>query len=168
MKNMKIIITKMLPDHWNAVADIYKQGIATGMATFEKEIPSWDIWNANHIQKCRSIAQIAHRIIGWSALSEVSSRCVYGGVGEVSVYVGAANRGKGVGELLLRDLIDQSEKAGYWTLQSGIFPENEKSIKMHEKAGFRIIGYREKIGKLDGVWKDNILMERRSKTVGLI
>ena len=158
----------MLPDHWKEVADIYQEGITTGMATFEKEIPSWDIWNANHIQKCRSIAQIDNKIIGWSALSEVSSRCVYGGVGEVSVYVGAANRAMGVGGLLLRNLIDQSERAGYWTLQSGIFPENKKSIELHQKAGFRIIGYREKIGQLDGVWKDNILMERRSKKVGLI
>ena len=168
MKHTEIIITKMLPGHWNAVADIYKQGIATGMATFEKDIPSWDAWNANHIEKCRSVALIGKNIIGWAALSTVSSRCVYGGVGEVSVYVGTANRGKGVGELLLRNLIDQSEKLGYWTLQSGIFPENKKSIELHQKAGFRIIGYREKIGQLDGVWKDNILMERRSKITGLI
>jgi L-amino acid N-acyltransferase YncA len=168
MKNAEIIITEMLPDHWNAVADIYKQGIATGMATFEKDIPSWDTWNANHIENCRSIALIENKIIGWAALSAVSSRCVYGGVAEVSVYVGAENRAKGIGELLLRNLIDQSEKAGYWTLQSGIFPENKKSIDLHQKAGFRIMGYREKIGQLDGVWKDNILMERRSKKVGLI
>jgi len=168
MEHTEIIITKMLPGHWNAVADIYKQGIATGMATFEKDIPSWDAWNANHIEKCRSVALIRENIIGWAALSTVSSRCVYGGVGEVSVYVGTANRGKGVGELLLRNLIDQSEKLGYWTLQSGIFPENKKSIELHQKAGFRIIGYREKIGQLDGVWKDNILMERRSKITGLI
>ena len=168
VKHTDIIISKMLPEHWNAVADIYKQGIATGMATFEKNIPSWDIWNINHIQKCRLIALIDNGIAGWAALSAVSSRCVYGGVGEVSVYVGAVNRGKGVGELLLRNLIDQSEKLGYWTLQSGIFPENKKSIDLHHKAGFRIIGYREKIGQLDEVWKDNILMERRSKKVGLI
>ena len=168
MKNTEIIITKMLPDHWNAVADIYKQGIATGMATFEKDIPSWDTWNANHTEKCRSIALIEQSIIGWAALSAVSSRCVYGGVAEVSVYVGATNRGMGVGELLLRDMIDQSEKEGFWTLQSGIFPENKKSIELHQKAGFRIIGYREKIGQLDGIWKDNILMERRSKKIGLI
>jgi len=168
MKHTDIIITKMLQDHWNAVADIYKQGIATGIATFEKDIPNWDTWNANHIEKCRSVALIGKNIIGWAALSAVSSRCVYGGVAEVSVYVGAANRGMGVGALLLKNLIDQSEKLGYWTLQAGIFPENKKSIKLHQKAGFRTIGYREKIGQLDGVWKDNILMERRSKTVGLI
>ena len=168
MKHAEIIILKMQPDHWNAVGDIYKEGIATGMATFEKDIPSWDTWNANHIEKCRSVALIGENIIGWAALSAVSSRCVYGGVGEVSVYVGTANRGKGVGGMLLRNLIDQSEKLGYWTLQSGIFPENKKSIELHQKAGFRIIGYREKIGQLDGVWKDNILMERRSKITGLI
>lgn len=168
MKRVDIVITKMLPDHWNAVADIYKQGIATGMATFEKDVPSWDTWNANHIQTCRFIARSGDEVIGWAALSAVSSRCVYGGVAEVSVYVSASHRGRGIGEMLLRELIDQSEKSGYWTLQSGIFPENMKSIGLHQKTGFRIIGFREKIGQLDGLWKDNVLMERRSKKEGLI
>jgi len=168
MKHTDIIITKMLPDHWNAVADIYKQGIATGMATFEKDVPSWDTWDANHIGTCRFIARSGEEVVGWAALSAVSSRCVYGGVAEVSVYVSTAHRGRGVGEMLLRELIDQSEKLGYWTLQSGIFPENENSIHLHQKVGFRIIGFREKIGQLEGVWKNNVLMERRSKKEGLI
>ena len=167
MKHDDIILSEMLPAHWNKVADIYRQGIATGMATFEKEVPSWESWDKNHIKECRSIATIADRIVGWAALSNVSSRCVYGGVAEVSVYVAKAVRGKGIGEMLLRRLIDQSEEIGYWTLQSGIFPENKGSIELHQKTGFRIIGFREKIGQLDGVWKDNILMERRSKKVGL-
>lgn len=167
MKHNEIILSKMLPGHWNQVAKIYRQGIETGMATFEKKVPSWEAWDGNHIKECRIIAKEVDKVIGWAALSNVSSRCVYGGVAEVSVYVGTANRGMGVGELLLKNLIDQSEKLGYWTLQSGIFPENKKSIELHQKAGFRIIGYREKIGQLDGVWKDNILMERRSKKVGL-
>jgi L-amino acid N-acyltransferase YncA len=168
MKRADIIISNMTPDHWNAVADIYKQGIATGMATFEKDVPSWDTWDTNHLQTCRFIARSGDEVIGWAALSAVSSRCVYGGVAEVSVYVSASHRGRRVGEMLLRELIDQSEKLGYWTLQSGIFPENKKSIALHQKTGFRIIGFREKIGQLDGVWKDNVLMERRSKKEGLI
>jgi L-amino acid N-acyltransferase YncA len=167
MKRDGITIREMSPDHWKEVALIYEQGIATGMATFEKSVPSWEAWNNNHINECRLIALMQNKIIGWAALSAVSSRCVYGGVAEVSVYVGTASRGMGVGEMLLIELIGQSEKLGYWTLQSGIFPENEGSIHLHQKAGFRIIGFREKIGQLDGVWKDNVLMERRSKKVGL-
>jgi phosphinothricin acetyltransferase len=167
MKYDDIIPGEMLPEHWEEVADIYKQGIATGMATFERNVPSWESWDGNHMKECRSIVKKADKVIGWAALSNVSSRCVYGGVAEVSVYVATANRGQGIGEILLRNLIDQSEKTGIWTLQSGIFPENTGSIDLHAKAGFRKIGYREKIGQLEGVWKDNILMERRSKKVGL-
>ena len=167
MKHDDIILGEMLPEHWEEVADIYKQGIATGMATFERNVPSWESWDKNHMKECRSIAKKADKVIGWAALSNVSSRCVYGGVAEVSVYVATVNQGQGIGKILLRNLIDQSEKAGIWTLQSGIFPENEGSIELHSKAGFRKIGFREKIGQLEGVWKDNILMERRSKKVGL-
>lgn len=167
MKHNEIILSEMLPGHWHDVAEIYRQGIESGMATFEKNVPSWEAWDGNHIEECRSIAKIGDNVIGWAALSNVSSRCVYGGVAEVSVYVALTNRGQGVGEMLLKNLIHQSEKAGYWTLQSGIFPENSGSLELHYKAGFRKIGYREKIGQLDGVWKDNILMERRSKKVGL-
>lgn len=159
-------IRQMRSSDWSAVAEIYKEGIATGMATFETEIPSWKQWDKNHIDSCRLVATNQGQILGWAALSGVSSRCVYGGVAEVSVYVAAVARANKVGEQLLTKLITDSEKQGYWTLQSGIFPENYASIKLHEKLGFRKIGYREKIGQLAGVWLDNILMEKRSKTIG--
>lgn len=162
MKN-KITIEKLLPEHWPKVSKIYKEGILTGMATFEKEIPSWKVWNSNHLKTCRLIASVKEEIAGWAALSPVSSRCVYGGVGEVSVYVSGKFRGNQIGEKLLKKLIVESERNGLWTIQSGIFPENITSIKLHEKVGFRKIGYREKIGELNGIWKDNILFERRSK-----
>ncbi len=160
-------IQQMKPSDWLAVADIYKQGIETGMATFETTVPQWEQWNENHIESCRLIAKINDNTVGWAALSAVSSRCVYGGVAEVSVYVSSLLRGKKIGEYLLKNLIDQSEEQGYWTLQSGIFPENLSSIRLHEKLGFRKIGYKERIGQLDGDWKDNILMEKRSNKKGL-
>ena len=161
----KIDLQRMLEEHWKKVASIYKDGIETGLATFEQEIPSWEIWDNNHLKVCRIIAVLNKKIIGWAALSPVSSRCVYGGIGEVSVYVSRGFRDKQIGEKLLRRLILESEENGLWTIQSGVFPENIASIKLHEKVGFRKIGYREKIGELDGVWKDNILLERRSKLV---
>ncbi len=162
-----IQIEPMIPAHWPAVATIYKEGIETGMATFEKEVPSWEKWDNNHIKNCRLVAIIHTSVVGWASLSSVSSRCVYGGVAEVSVYVASSVRGKGIGEQLLNRLITESESNAYWTLQSGIFPDNKASIKLHKKNGFRSIGFRERIGKLDGVWKDNIVMERRSKKAGL-
>jgi len=155
----------MLPQHWTEVSKIYKDGMVTGMATFEKEIPGWTVWDNNHLKVCRLIAVLNKKIVGWAALSPVSSRCVYRGVGEVSVYVAREFRGIQIGEKLLRKLIGESEESGLWTIQSGIFPENISSIKLHEKVGFRKIGYREKIGALDGIWKDNILLERRSKLI---
>jgi phosphinothricin acetyltransferase len=166
MQRVDTAILPMIPEHWPEVARIYKQGIETGIATFETSVPSWEDWNRNHAASCRLVAVVNEGICGWAALSPVSSRCVYGGVGEVSVYVDEDSRSIGVGTSLLQALIRESEKEGYWTLQSGIFPENQVSITMHEKAGFRKVGYREKIGKMDGRWKDNILMERRSHIVG--
>lgn len=159
-------IRQMRSSDWSAVAEIYMEGIGTGMATFETEIPSWKQWDENHIDSCRLVATNQDQVLGWAALSGVSSRCVYGGVAEVSVYVAAMARGNKIGEGLLKQLIVESEKQEYWTLQSGIFPENYASIKLHEKLGFRKIGYREKIAQLAGVWKDNILMEKRSKSIG--
>ena len=155
----------MLPEHWSEVSIIYKDGIETGMATFEKEIPSWMDWDNNHLKTCRIVAVLNEDVLGWAALSPVSSRCVYGGIGEVSVYVSKNHQRNKIGELLLRKLIVESEENGLWTIQSGIFPENIASIRLHEKVGFRKIGYREKIGVLDGFWKDNILLERRSKLI---
>jgi len=166
-ESTEIIIRPMEAKDWVSVAKIYAEGIATGLATFEKDIPSYETWDSAHMKTCRLIAEQDDSILGWAALSPVSSRCVYGGVGEVSVYVGQNSRGLGVGKLLMESLIKESEQEGLWTLQSGIFPENEGSIELHKKVGFRFIGKREKVGKLDGVWKDNVLYERRSKVVGI-
>ena len=160
-------LREMTRNDWKAVAKIYADGIATRFATFEKEIPNYKDWDKAHLKSCRIVAHNEGEILGWAALSPVSSRCVYGGVGEVSVYVAQGHRGYGVGKLLIKELIRQSETAGFWTLQSGIFPENVGSVRLHEKVGFRLIGKREAVGKLDGVWRDNLIFERRSKTVGI-
>jgi len=162
-----VIIEPMRDEHWPEVARIYQEGIDTAIATFENEVPSWEEWNRNHVKNCRLVARRKNDICGWAALSPVSSRCVYGGVAEVSVYVDSRSRGLGVGRSLLLQLIDESEAEGFWTLQSGIFPENRASISLHEKVGFRKIGFRERVGKKDGIWKDNLLMERRSNIVGI-
>ncbi|WP_378184966.1 GNAT family N-acetyltransferase [Aquimarina sp. W85] len=158
------IITK---NNFEAVADIYRAGIKTGNATFETTIPSYKEWDKKHLPFGR-IALVEHKnIVGWASLSAVSNRCVYNGVAEVSVYVSALAQGKGVGTKLLHKLIDISESEGIWTLQCGIMRENTASISLHKKCGFREIGYREKVGKLKGVWRDNIIMERRSKIIGI-
>ncbi|MGI9531915.1 N-acetyltransferase family protein [Lutimonas sp.] len=162
-----IEIQQMKPEDWLEVSEIYRQGIETDVATFEKSVPRWEEWDKNHLESCRIVAKIDGSVVGWAALSPVSSRCVYGGVAEVSVYVATNLRGKKVGAILLKNLIDQSEVQGYWSLQSGIFPENLASIKLHENLGFRKIGFRERIGQLDGEWKDNVLMEKRSKKTGV-
>jgi L-amino acid N-acyltransferase YncA len=150
-----------------AIAEIYLQGIATGHATFQTAAPEWEAWDKSHLSFCRLTASENDEMLGWAALSPVSSRCVYGGVAEVSIYVASNARGKGIGKKLLAQLIKESEENGLWTLQSGIFPENINSIKLHEDMGFRKIGYREKIGKINDVWRDNVIMERRSKIVGI-
>jgi L-amino acid N-acyltransferase YncA len=160
-------IRKMQPADWDSVATIYAEGIATGYATFEKSIPTYEVWDSAHLKSCRMVVVYKNTILGWAALSPVSNRCVYGGVAEVSVYVAKAYFAKGVGKMLMHHLISESEKIGLWTLQSGIFPENESSIALHKKVGFRYIGKRERVGQLDGIWKDNLLFERRSKTVGI-
>lgn len=169
MNNSKNISTRpMKAKDWDSVSAIYKDGIATGFATFETSTPSYSDWDAAHLKNCRIIAHNLDQITGWAALSPVSSRCVYGGIAEVSVYIAKNSRGLGVGKLLMERLILDSEKVGLWTLQSGIFPENIASIKLHEKVGFRYIGKREKIGKTnEGVWKDNLLFERRSTLIGI-
>ncbi|WP_235915035.1 GNAT family N-acetyltransferase [Flagellimonas ochracea] len=152
---------------WEQVSQIYEEGIATGFATFETAAPTFEVWDSAHVASCRLVAEENGIILGWAALSPVSSRCVYGGVGEVSIYVGARSRGKGVGNALMERLISESEAAGFWTIQSGIFPENEGSIKLHETMGFRYIGKREHVGKIHGVWKDNLLFEKRSNNIGV-
>lgn len=160
-------ITQMNPQDWPEVKRIYEAGIATGNATFQTEAPSWEDWDKAHVEDPRLIAIDNNKILGWAALTPVSSRCVYAGVGEVSVYVDPGVQGKGIGKLLLGELIRHSEQKGFWTLQAGIFPENKASIKIHEDLGFRIIGRRERIGKMNGVWRDTVLLERRSQVTGI-
>ena len=164
---LELVIRNMEIKDWENVSRIYRLGIDTGIATFEKEIPSWNTWDTAHLKSCRLIAENDHKIVGWAALSPVSGRCVYGGVAEVSVYVDISYNNKGIGTRLLLELIKESEKNGIWTLQSGIFPENKASIQLHKKLGFREIGFREKIGKKDGIWYDNVILEKRSKTIGI-
>ncbi|MGP1909866.1 N-acetyltransferase family protein [Metabacillus sp. JX24] len=155
-------IKKLADLHWNQVKEIYLEGIATGNATFETNAPSWEDWDSSHSKECRLVAEHGGVVLGWAALSPVSGRCVYAGVADVSIYIGSAYKGKGIGTALLRSIIDLSEQEGFWTLQAGIFPENTSSLKLHEKAGFRRIGVREKIGKMNGVWRDVVFLERRS------
>jgi len=161
------LIRPMTADDWPFVKAIYTDGIQTGMATFETQSPDWETWNAGHLTSCRLVMQMDGQIAGWAALSGVSSRCVYAGVAEVSVYVSSAFKRRGVGAALLQSLIEASEIAGLWTLQAGIMADNIASIRLHEKAGFRLVGTREKIGRLNGVWRDTVLMERRSPVVGV-
>jgi phosphinothricin acetyltransferase len=151
---------------WGQVRAIYLEGIATGHATFEIDAPTWEKWDAGHLREARLVAREEETILGWAALSRVSDRCVYGGVAEVSVYVGARGRGRGVGRALLEALVEASEQNGIWTLQAGVFPENVASIKLHLSCGFREVGRRERIGQLNGVWRDTLLLERRSRSVG--
>ena len=163
----EISIQPMTADSWTDVARIYESGIATKNATFESRVPDWDSWSKAHRMDCRLIALIDDKIVGWVALSNVSSRCVYSGVAEVSIYVDTFNLGKGIGDRLMNELIKESESNGIWTLKSGVFPENTASIRLHEKHSFRIIGNQERIGKMDDTWRDVLLLERRSKNVGI-
>jgi L-amino acid N-acyltransferase YncA len=160
---MEVIFRPMIEADWSQVVEIYKQGIDTGNATFETEIPNWDKWNSGHIQACRIVAVTENEIIGWAALVPVSTRKVYSGVAEVSIYISNKYQGLKIGSKLLKQLIEESEKNGFWTLQAGVFPQNKSSLKIHQNNGFRIVGYREKIGQMKGMWRDTVLLERRSK-----
>lgn len=161
-----IELQTMQAGHWPQVKNIYEEGIATGNATFQTSAPPWEEWDKNHLPHSRVVAKDGASIIGWAALTPVSGRCVYAGVAEVSVYVSAAARGKGAGKALLHQLIAESEANGIWTLQAGVFLENEASLHLHKACGFRKVGVREKIGKMNGSWRDTVLLERRSGRVG--
>jgi L-amino acid N-acyltransferase YncA len=159
-------IREMMPDDWPAVARIYGEGIATGDATFETSVPEWEAWNAAHLKECRLVFELDGELVGWAALSPVSRRPVYRGVAEHSIYVDSNARGRGVGAELLSALIDASEQAGFWTLQTAIFPENQASVTLHSRAGFRVVGVRNRLGSHHGRWRDVVVMERRSESVG--
>jgi L-amino acid N-acyltransferase YncA len=163
----EIMIHQMSTSDWPRVKQIYLEGIASGQATFETEAPSFAQWDKAHLLGARLVARQGDAIAGWAALSPVSQRCVYGGVAEVSVYVETSNRGLGIGRKLLDALINESEQNGIWTLQAGIFPENVASLVIHRGCGFRQVGRRERIGKMNGRWRDTILLERRSTKVGI-
>ena len=163
---MNFTIAAMKEDDWPAVLEIYRQGIATGNATFETELPSWQNWDAGHLRHCRIVAHDGPAVLGWAALSPVSTRQVYEGVMEVSIYIAEGARGRGIGRALLQELIQQSEASGIWTLQAGIFPENVASVELHKSCGFREVGRRELIGKMGEHWRDTVQLERRSKTLG--
>lgn len=165
--NEELVIEAMQPEDWDQVREIYLQGIATGNATFETSAPAFVTWDQKHFPFARLVARRGNTIAGWAALSPVSDRCCYAGVGDLSVYVAADYRGAGAGRKLLQALIDESERNGIWTLQAGIFPENAASLAVHRDCGFREVGRRERIGKLHGVWRDTILLERRSPKVGV-
>jgi L-amino acid N-acyltransferase YncA len=161
-----IVIEEMKERDWNSVREIYVEGMRTGNATFEAQAPEWEKWDGGHLRSCRFVAREENEILGWAALSPVSSRCAYAGVGEVSVYVSERVRGRKIGWALLRALVEASEREGIWTLQAGIFPENLASVELHKRCGFRIVGVREKVGCMNGRWRDVLLMERRSRVVG--
>ena len=163
---MEATILPLEVKDWPRVREIYEEGIATGHATFETQAPTWEEWDKNHIDACRLVAVDEGRVCGWAALWPASDRCVYGGVAEVSVYVSGEVRGRGIGTRLLEALVRASEENGFWTLQAGIFPENGSSVRIHEKCGFRVLGIRERLGKMGDVWRDVLLMERRSSTNG--
>jgi L-amino acid N-acyltransferase YncA len=156
---IKIRVMKDLD--WQAVQRIYAKGIETRNATFETDTPTWEEWDNSHLQHCRYVAVIGEQIIGWAALSPYSRRSVYRGVAELSVYVDTSFNGRGVASMLMETMIKATKEEGYWTLQSAVFPENAASIQLHKKFGFREVGYREKIGLLDGVWRDVVLLERK-------
>jgi phosphinothricin acetyltransferase len=158
-------IAGLEPDHWPEVARIYAEGIATGQATFETSVPEWERWDRGHLAEHRFVALRDGVVVGWAAVSAVSDRCVYEGVVENSVYVDARARGQGIGRLLLERLVDSTERAGLWTIQTGIFPENVASVRLHERVGFEVVGRRKRLGKLGGVWRDVLLLERRSGVV---
>lgn len=163
---MPATISPLLPEHWPAVRRIYQEGIDTGQATFETLAPDWDAFDAGRTRDCRLAALDGGEVVGWAALSPFSSRPVYRGVAEASVYVAQQTRGQGVGKRLLEALIAESEQRGYWTLLAKIFPENQASLALVARYGFRKVGVLERIGQHEGVWRDVVLLERRRTLQG--
>lgn len=156
-------IREMRESDWPEVSRIYQEGIDTNLATFQTDCPSWAEWDSSRLKNCRLVVADGQSILGWAALTAVSTRPAYAGVAEVSIYIGRSYQGHGVGKALLSELIHSSEKNGFWTLQSGILQGNQASIRLHESCGFRMVGYREKIGRdRFGNWKNTVLMEKRS------
>ncbi len=164
---MNLMIGEMKADDWEQVRSIYLEGIATGNATFETTVPAWEKWDAEHVRQCRLVARSGGLVVGWAALGPASSREVYAGVAEVSIYVGERSRGHGIGRALLSALVAASEKKGFWTLQAGVLAENKESINLHLGCGFRVVGRRDRPGRLNGVWRDVVLLERRSENTGV-
>jgi phosphinothricin acetyltransferase len=164
-----LVIEAMRPGDWPAVRAIYEAGIATGNATFETAAPAWESWDQAHLERPRLVARrsAGGPILGWAAVVPVSGRCVYAGVGDLSIYIAPEGRGSGVGRALLAALVRESEAAGLWTLQAGVFPENIASLALHRALGFRDVGVREKIGRMNGRWRDVLLLERRSRAAGV-
>jgi L-amino acid N-acyltransferase YncA len=160
-----IVVRDLRPGDWPEVSRIYAEGIATGNATFETEVPSREAWDTAHLGEHRLVAERDGRVVGWIALVPVSRRACYAGVAEVSVYVAGDARGEGIGSQLLAAVVERSERAGLWTLQTGVFPENEASLALLRRFGFRAVGTRERIGQLHGLWRDVVLLERRSEVV---
>jgi L-amino acid N-acyltransferase YncA len=161
----RIDIRDLRPGDWPEVAAIYEAGIRTQNATFETEVPSWEAWNAAHLAEHRLVAVLDGEIVAWAALSPVSDRCVYAGVAENSIYVAPEAQGRGVGRALLTRLVEGAERGGIWTIQTGIFPENEASVALHERCGFRVVGTRERLGRHHGTWRDVLFLERRSEVI---
>ena len=157
----EVVVEPMRPDDWDEVRAIYESGIATGNATFETSAPSWEEWDSSHLPEHRLVARIGGRVAGWAALAPVSSRCVYEGIAENSVYVSPSAAGRGVGRALLSALVANAEAAGIWTIQTGIFPENGASLALHARCGFRVVGVRERLGRHNGRWRDVVFLERR-------
>ena len=164
---LSAVILPLEKKHWPEAARIYEESIRTGDATFETRVPSWEEWDQAHLAACRFVTVVDDGVAGWAALSPVSGRCIYSGVAEVSVYVSQSYQRHGIGSALLDRLIQSSEAEGIWTLQAGILPENKASIRLHQKLGFRVVGIREKIGKMDQLWRDVLLLEKRSKKSGV-
>lgn len=156
-----MLVRPLHPDDYPAVAAVFAEGIATGVATFETEIPGWDEWDASHLPDHRFVAEVDGEVVGWIAVVPYSRRAVYRGVGEESVYVAERARGSGIGRALLETMIESARNGGLWTLQAGIFTDNGASLALHRALGFREVGIRERIGRLDGVWRDVVLLELR-------